>query len=433
VIEEAGVSRDAVLSMAVFTTQDPVEEVARIRDWIMSDFEVPEVRDTSWRLLATNPTFVDFEGTFGPLPTFQQGEAPYTTAGTGGIEFEADGTPKVASTFEGRFALTLPRGPMPEAGYPIVLYAHGTGGDYRSFTRESIDEELASVGYAVMGFDQVLHGPRNPTSTSPDSLFFNVINPLAARDNNRQSALDVVQQARFAASLVLPTRIATREDRPVRFDPSRIYVYGHSQGGLNLPLFLAVDDQTRGGVLSAAGGTLAISIIEKDDPIDIGAAVWLLLTLPGATPEMGLAMEDFTYEHPVLTLLQTWLEPGDTVNYGRMIAREPRAGFAPKSILQTQGRLDTFTSAASGHSLAAAIGTAIVEPVSTPLDAMALQGIEPAAPPLRGNVGDGSATTGLYQFPGGDHFVVFESTAAQRAIRHFFETATTGAPELEAL
>jgi hypothetical protein len=433
VIEGAGVTRDAILSMAVFTTQDSVGELVRARDWIMESFEMPQARDTSWRLLATNPSFLDTEGTFGPMPTFQHGESPYTTQGTGGFMFAADGTPVVASTFEARFSLSVPRSDMPENGYPIVLYAHGTGGDYRSYTREHIDEELASVGYAVMGFDQVLHGPRNPTSTSPDSLFFNVVNPLAARDNNRQSALDVVQQARFAASLVLPTRLGTRDERPIRFDPSRIYVYGHSQGGLNLPLFLAVDDQTRGGVLSAAGGTLAVSIIEKVEPINIAAAVWVLLGLPGATPEMALAMEDFTYEHPVLTLLQTWLEPSDTVNYGRMIAREPREGFAPKSVLQTQGRLDLFTTPASGHSLAAAIGTAIVEPVTTPLDALTLQGIEPAIPPMRGNAGEGSATTGLYQFPGGDHFVVFRSVAAQRVIRHFFATAHDGAPELQGL
>ena len=117
-----------------------------------------------------------------------------------------DGQPVVHGRYDARFALTVPRTTMPEAGYPIVLYAHGTGGDYRSFIDDGTARRLADAGFAVMGIDQIHHGARNPTSSSPELLFFNIQNPDAARDNNRQSALDIVQQARVVPALITPAR-----------------------------------------------------------------------------------------------------------------------------------------------------------------------------------------------------------------------------------
>jgi hypothetical protein len=282
-----------------------------------------------------------------------------------------------------------------------------------------------------MGIDQVLHGPRNPTTVGPELLFFNFLNPLAARDNNRQGALDVVQQARFAATVEVPTRIVNT-DPPVRFDPNRIYVFGHSQGGLNMPLFLAIDDTAKGGMLSGAGGTLAISVIEKTEPISIALAVQLFLVLPGSTPEDALAREAFSYEHPVLSLLQTWVEPSDTVNYAHMIFDSPREGFAPKSVLMTGGQTDPYTSANSNASLAAAMRVPIVEPVVAPNEALDVLGIAAVRPPVSADVAGGAATAGMLQFADAGHFVAFQSDVAKAQIRGFFASFADGVPTIPA-
>src|SRR5690606_8339139 len=157
-------------------------------------------------------------------------------------------------------------------GYPLVLYAHGTGGDHRSFVRDGTAAQLARRGVAAMGVDQIHHNERNPTSTDPAILFFNFPNPDAARDNNRQSALDVVQQARLVPNLVIPNEGAHAELRmtdTIRFDEDQVFFMGHSQGGLNGPIFLAIDDGARAAALSAASGVLTPSLIHKLEPVPI--------------------------------------------------------------------------------------------------------------------------------------------------------------------
>jgi hypothetical protein len=371
-------------------------------------------------------------GAYYPAPNFQSGPAPYDERGSGEIVVEG-GVPVMVEEHDGRFMLTVPTSPMPPDGYPIVLYAHGTGGDYESFVGGEEGLLLAQAGYAVMGIDQVLHGDRNPTSVSPDLLFFNFLNPMAARDNNRQAALDVVQQARFATTVEIPARIIDPRGEPLRrFDPERVYVYGHSQGGLNLPLFLAVDDTAKGGYLSGAGGLLSISVIEKTEPLSIASAVQLFLVLPGSTTATALDREAFNYAHPVLSLLQTWIDPSDGVNYGPMIFDEPREGFAPKSLMMTGGQDDPYTSANSNASLAASCRMPLVQPVANQIEANVVTGLAPIPAPVSGNVAGGQATAGLLQFPGEGHFVAYTNESLRRRIRSFFASFEAGVPTIPA-
>lgn len=422
-IEEAGVPREHLLSLAVFTTHDPTAGLVAVRDWMMDSYPTPEGRDDAWRFVPhpEEDRYTLVRGRYGPVPLFQSGEAPYETPDSGEIRFE-DGVPVVQDEVDLRFALTVPTTPMPADGYPIVLYAHGTGGDYETFVRNGVAGDLAAEGFAVLGIDQVLHGERNPSGSSPEYLFFNFENPYAARDNVRQAVIDVVQQARFAANLQIPTRIVNVDGEPVRFDPTRIYVYGHSQGGLNMPIFLAIDDQARGGVLSGAGATLAISIIEKKEPLDILLVVKLVLRLPGGTTDAAVEREHFVYEHPVLTVLQSWIDAGDGANYGHLLFDTPREGFAPKSILQTEGLLDLYTTPHSVEALAAASRIPLVEPVAQPVEALELRGIEPVTAPVEGNVAGGMATAGLVQFPDDGHFAAFDNEVARAQIRGFFRS-----------
>ena len=431
VVEESGVSRDAIVTMAVFTTHDPTAELIAIRDWMIESYTEPTWIADSGRWLRMEESHHVIHGRYGPVPLFQSGEPPYIPSG-GEIVFEGD-APSVAAEIEVPFALTVPVTPMPPDGYPIVLYAHGTGGDFETFIRNGVADDLAREGYAVIGIDQVLHGERNPTTEDPAYLFFNFENPYAARNNVRQAALEVVQQARFAATTVVPDRVLLAGGQPVRFDPNRIYVYGHSQGGLNMPLFLAIDDQAQGGMLSGAGATLAISIIEKKQPIDILLAVKLFLRLSGSTTEAAVMRENFVYEHPVLSVLQAWVDAGDAANYAHMIFHEPRPGFAPKSVLQSEGLTDLYTTPHNIEALAGAAHIPQVEPVEVLIESLVLRGIPPMAPPVRGNVAGGAATAGLLQFAGDGHFVAFDNDVLRGQIRGFFRTFTPGElPEIPA-
>src|SRR5262249_40808793 len=66
---------------------------------------------------------------------FQQGTIPYKMGGDGGaIAPDASGRPIITHLERTRISLVIPRQKsgraMPSGGWPIVLYSHGTGGDY---------------------------------------------------------------------------------------------------------------------------------------------------------------------------------------------------------------------------------------------------------------------------------------------------------------
>ena len=108
-------------------------------------------------------------------------------------------------------ALTVPKGKVvPATGFPVVVYAHGTGGSYRDHIDDTVAGVLARATppMAVLGYDQVEHGPRRGASTaSPNTLFFNFANPAAARGNPMQGAADVITMGRFAKTIALPASL----------------------------------------------------------------------------------------------------------------------------------------------------------------------------------------------------------------------------------
>ena len=420
VLDEAGVERDAILHLTVFTTQDPTGELLAARDWL-AEQPAPEPIDDAWRWVEDTETYTLVHGAY-PSPLFQSGEVPYTTEG-GELTLGPDGVPETHGSYDARFALTVPRTEMPEDGYPLVLVAHGTGGDYETFVRGGTAEALASIGFAAMGVDQIHHGTRNPTASGPEGLVFNFLNPFAFRDNARQAALDVVQQARFAVANPVSDRIIA-SDPPVRFDPERIYFFGHSQGGLNGPIFLAIDDTAKGGVLSGAGGHLAIALVEKTEPLDIPDLVRLLLRVNNAE----LEDEHLTYEHPVFALLQTWTDVADPTNYVHMLFERPREGFAPKSILQTEGITDAYTPPRSIEALAVSAGIPLVGRELQPIPALELLDLGRVDGPVSGNVAGGEATAGLLQYDGG-HFVAYGEDAQAR-ILDFYTSFEDGLPTI---
>ena len=129
----------------------------------------------------------------------------------------------MASTFDLRFSLSVPNAavcPAPTGGYPIVLYAHGSGGDYRSYVEDGTAQALAQRCLATMGIDQLFHGtrPGAPQVDDPSLkqfLFFNFGNVEAARTNPRQAAADEMQRARLIreTGLAVPASVSVTVSR----------------------------------------------------------------------------------------------------------------------------------------------------------------------------------------------------------------------------
>jgi len=451
-----------LVSAAAFTTGAPARLAGRARAVLMKSAaptaeEVEAARETS--------AYVELRGSY-TAPNFQTGAPPYMQPADGGaIELDANKDPKPQRNEKLRFALTVPKGEMPADGWPIVIYAHGTGGDYRSFIDGGHATTLAAIRsadgalvgqLAMVGIDQNLHGPRAPAGTSPDLAFFNLQNPAAAVANVLQAGIDDFSLLRMLKGLELGgVAWAAGSGRagkvafspPFRIDPKRVYFMGHSQGSETGPMFLAHEPEVRAAVLSGAGGGAALSLLDKTEPIAIRALLEAALKEP---------IDEL---HPVLNLFQMMLEPADPLNYASMFIKSPPAGSSPKHIFVSQGLVDHYTPNSTTDALATAIGLPIVGPVLRPIEGLELRGLEPRVAPLAGNLSvAGQAVTGgllqYHAFPMGNktctskadcsggycdaghcyedgHFVIYDDPTAKRQYSLFLgTTARDGVPSI---
>jgi hypothetical protein len=429
-LASAGITTADIVHLTVFTTDDPTEETFAAMDDVAASVPAPSAKD--WQKRDETADLVVYEGTYGPSPNYQAGIVPFRKPADGGGFVLENGKPKLQNVFDLRFALAVPSEqtcPVPAGGYPIVLYSHGTGGDYRSFIDDGTARAAAQKCLATMGIDQIFHGtrPGAPAENDPQRetttqlLFFNLDNILAARTSNRQSAIDVVQQARLFSDTHLVVPAATsKTGQDIAFDGSKIMFFGHSQGGLNGPLFLAGSSLARGAVLSGAGSDLALNLLEKTKPVDVAAAFRILVGL--GDPEAASELNIF---HPVMTLVQTLVDAADPLEYGAFLARAPRAGHAPKSIYQTEGVGpdgvgDSYAPPHGIEALSVAIGLPRQLPGVRAVVEAGWAGIADVSVPAEGtsgNLADGRASGVLAQFvpaSGRDgHFVVFNDPKAR--------------------
>jgi hypothetical protein len=446
-LQNAGIAASDIAHLTVFTTNDPASELFRVIDDVRVSVPAPTVLSGSWKATGSVSTYDVYEGQYGPSPNYQHGNIPFANEGDGGnFVFDASGKPTIANAFTLRFALVVPKAsacPMPASGYPIVLYAHGTGGDYRSIITEynAIGDALAQKCVASMGIDQIFHGTRPGAPPATDSnreseievLFFNLINIVAARTNARQAAVDVVQEARlFTESHITVPATISRTKQPISFDARSLGFFGHSQGSLNGALYLAGDDSAKGGVLSGSGNMLIIALLEKTKPDP--SIAQLVKTLLGLTSPDDAA--ELTVFHPVLNMAQTIVDTIDPIHYMGYVAEHPRAGHTPKSLLITEGIAadGTGDSYAPPHGIevgSVAAGVPRLEPGVRSVAEAAFSGLLDVSAPVWGNIASGKATGALSQWPpvaGQDgHFVVFDVPQAHAQAMGFCQMLTAGA------
>jgi hypothetical protein len=373
------------------------------------------------------------------LPIFQKGQAPYLDEG-GGID-----TSGPVRTEQVCMALTVPKGSMPDDGWPLAVYAHGTGGSFRGHvTNGAVARALSNaatpdgnVAFAVLGYDQVQHGPRRGDSEeSPENLFFNFKNPAAARGNPLQGAADVISIGRFAASLDVDADETGGDD--IRIDPERIVFFGHSQGSMHGGLGLPYSPHYKAAVLSGHGVSLMHSLLSKTEPVDIKSVVPLVIN-DGVEIDFGkgiiagsLPQDD---HHPVLSLIQHHVDRADPLNFAKQIAREPVADLSPKHVFQTYGLGDSYSPPETMAIFALAADLSVVRAHSSARNPDDL-GEEADEFPLTSSFefGEGDdlqlVTAGVRQYGPGDgedgHFVVFDVGEANRDALRFLGMAASG-------
>ncbi|MFI5306989.1 MAG: hypothetical protein ACHQ53_06545 [Polyangiales bacterium] len=441
-ITDKGPNEATILNAAVFTTQDPEALVPKLRQQIQADaapvlsqLTVCESESTMspcedstgrGKCHAASAEMVEIHGRI-KLPIFQQGTAPYKLPEDGGgFSLDATGAPMVQSHSDVCFAMSVPAAAAPAPGYPVLVFAHGTGGSFADELGSGGFAEFAataSVPSVLVAIDMPEHGDRRGTSTdSPEDLFYNFLNPRAARDNVLQGAADLMSVVRWAGQGGL-SAAESPTGSAVRFDASHIALMGHSQGATHSSVMVSHEPKVTGVVLSGNGGHLTDSLLNKTSPVDIAS----VLPLGLLDPDSNFKLAGAGY-NPALAILQMVFDRADPVNYARRILLEPTSEVPTgQHVFMTSGIGDTYAPDATQAAYLRAAQMTLVDPVLSQL------GLPSAPAPLSANetIASTPRTIGARQYTpknGVDgHFVGTDPSQDGRPdVEHFLDLLLAG-------
>lgn len=421
-----------VVGVFPFTTGDPARRLVDVAAFYDA---LPDPEPTrAFEVVADYDEYVVLESATR-VPIIQAGALPYTNPPDGKIVWE-DGVPVQQDTQEIRFLVTVPRGPMPEGGWPVLMWLHGSGGTADDMLhrgawggrnrppRPGTGPAGVVAPYGVAGFaaDFQIHGTRfNPPDTTGLMLYNLLGNPRATVDNFLVAACEVELHARLLSSIRIDPAVAPEvldagasQDGMIRFNPQRVSLLGQSMGSTIGAPAMTISRNIQAGVLSGSGGILIEIAVEATEPLPINRL------LPGV---LGYRRDEVLDQHDIMlhTLQHVW-DFVDPNVHSPHVQGAPHEGIPPKHILQHSGVGDGYFTVPSKASMSAALGVDLVEPVveSEALDTMAWTGHADAIPlPAQGNAASG-VTAVVAQYPASvldGHHVAYQrdDTKAQYA------------------
>jgi hypothetical protein len=305
----------------------------------------------------------------------------------------------------------LDRGPPEEApghGPALNLARRGfaTSGTAGPLTAERVGEDAAGGGFAL----------------------YNVINPVAFRDNFYQSVFELVAFRNLVETLRIDPEecpgvdASAAPDGGIRFDP--VVIMGQSLGSYLAGMVAALDRRYRGAILTGAGGSWIEFPSGTNTPVDLDAALKLLVGLP-----VGESLDRY---HPVLALFALAMGPVDNTLYVPRLWRDP-GDADPVHVLVIEGDEDVYIGPGLQRALVTAAGVDLVGDDVGPeqdriMDAILLADGTSLPPPVAGNrrFRDRPVTAGVVRYaplsPGRGHDVTFDLTAPKHQYECFVET-----------
>lgn len=190
------------------------------------------------------------------------------------------GTPHVQGMTEIYFNLYLPSSPKPANGYPVAIFGHGSSINKNTNGGPlNVAASLAAQGIATIGINVVGHGfgplgtltvnrnnngsvvfpaggrgiDQNNDSIISDREGLRAASPrtvIDVGDGLRQTVADLMQLVR-----IIEVGMDVDDDAQRDLNPSRIYYFGQSLGGIYGTAFLAVEPNVKAGVLNVPGGS----------------------------------------------------------------------------------------------------------------------------------------------------------------------------------
>lgn len=316
------------------------------------------------------------------------------------IEYDAQGNPVNQAVIEVPFWLFFPRD-MAKQPYPVVVAQHGINSRKEAVIK--LASEYAEQGWAFVTMDFPYHGEREVGFAPLE--FIDIAYPLKARSSFMQAAADHIQLIRMLSSWsgdIYPAG----GDGNVDLDATRVSYVGNSLGGIVGGITLPVSRHLPGAVVNVGGGGLIDYVYDFLDQYG------LVVLYPDH------------YFRQFSTIVQTILDAGDCVNYGKMLHNPPE-GWAEKSALIQESIDDETVPNVVSENLARAFALPHLEPVVRPV-----YGLVPTEGPV--------PRFGFLQFDPATHDSIWYNPATdpttwkmREQIRHFLRTQfETGTAEI---
>jgi hypothetical protein len=391
---------DTIAAISVFHTGDPTAAMRAARDLARADYAreqgkcpVSLTRDTDGNgERCSLAPFCVYTG-WVKLPQYQRGTPPYLPYLQWGGGWPSSSVPAPQTATPGcnpdvgsigqpindptswaptwrdaRVVVTIPRTRPPPAGYPTLVYVRAGAG---TTTDPLVDrgpqlypdcgsttpcrgpaEVIQSVGFAGITIDGPLVGESrlDPGFDNNEDLnIYNFLNPIAQRDNLRQSAVELTIVPDILKQLNVDMGECEMGDQAgddwvkgavtgmASFDQGHLAMLSHSMGSSISVLGLATDPRYRVAILSGAGGSLIENVVYKAQPFPVYVA-GALLDLPS-----DCRIDEFPA--PV-SLLQWATESSDAQVFARRMVVDDAPAHATwwsptaRDVLMIQGLVD---------------------------------------------------------------------------------------------
>ncbi|MEM9923407.1 MAG: hypothetical protein AAF915_06615 [Cyanobacteria bacterium P01_D01_bin.50] len=430
------VNLDEVAAATVFTTGDVVSEFAQLSDEILERYDVTiENLQLDPEDGASNPGFYELQGTV-QMPQFQTGTPPFNTEGL--FEFAPDGSLIEQRTEEVPVVITIPKTPMPDGGYPLVAYFHGSSGlSTQVVDRGPITEPdgeptpalgpafvVAEKGFAALSSALPLNEERFPDN-QPAS-FLNPLNLAAYRDTFRQTVIEQRLLIEALEDLKIPSEVIGSDGDDIlpagethfRFQSSPVMALGQSYGAQVANIISAIEPKIGAVVPTGSPSFFPLLISEEDSAPLIGL-------LAGTLQELNPL-------YPALNLLGTASEVVDPIVYMPYLAQRPLPGNPVRSIYQPVGQGDTIVPEVVFNANALASGVQQAGSILFPemQESLALSGLDGIIPyPVSNNLlsSNGTPYTGVVVQYEGDgitdpHNIFAQLDEVKEQYSSFFES-----------
>ena len=440
-LPKVGLAPSDIAAATVFTTGDPVGEMARLSQQVVDRYSptVENLRlapaESDRRGGADHERFWELHGTVS-LPQFQTGEPPFNR---GGRFVFRNGDLVEQRTEVVPVVITIPKNkPMPPEGFPLMLYQHGSNGLSTQVVDRGpileVDGEpqpglgpahvVADIGVAAVGSAAPVNPERLPGAKR--DAYLNFQNLAAYRETFRQGAIDLRLLIKALENLSIPTSLlpgsSAGEAFRINTDPAAIL--GQSLGSQFAHMLGAIEPKIKAVIPTGAPGFWSLLVPETE-----------LSGLVGAYIGTAYRLDPL---HPGLNLIQAAWEAADPITYSPYIAQRPLPGHPARSIYMPAGQGDSQVPEPIFDALALADGLKQVDFVIWPemQESLALGGLEgrqryPAAHNLRSE--DGQPYTGVVMQYRGDriadpHTIVSQLEAVKFQYSYFLKTLFAGEP-----